>query len=288
MDSISALFLQNQTLILAAEDWAKQYRTDKESFAKLVAAEAQLNLNVVGYLKGLARRAPDYVDWPAYTQKLAELQAASDPFNVDVMVAEIPDNENGLIMQVVFDPIAVAVESGLTAAEAAYGITLPGDTISTFIDLKTKETVALLVGKSVDKFGNIVPAKNPKYEISEVTRKKIMDSVRISLGIGEDRDAATKRLQETIKDPKRAERIAATEAVNGYQGGQLAYAIETGAKEKEWQALPGACRLCTMNANEGPIPIQAKFATGHLRPSCHPWDRCGIRYVYQEEIDLRK
>lgn len=280
------LYEQNAGLILAAEEWAKVYKKDADSFGALVKAEAKLERVLIQYFKDYAEKAPNIVNWVLYDRKLAQVTAASDEFDVDVIVEEIPDTENGLVMQIVYEPIALAVGAGLAGAEASYKIVLPETSIADTISKVARESIAYLVGRRVDKDGNIVEAKNPEYKISDVTRQQIRDSIRTSLSLGETQQEATARLQQRIKDPKRAARIASTEAVNAYQGGQYEYAIATDAKKKEWQSLSSACPICLGNQAAGAIAIDAKFPSGHLAPSAHPYDRCGLRYVYQEELDL--
>lgn len=278
------LFEQNAGLILASEDWANVYKSHPESFAMLVKAEAKIERTIVEYLKGLSERSFGFVDWSEYSRKLAEITGA-DQFNVDVIVREIPDSEDGLIMQIMYQPIALAVEAGLISAEDYYKIILPESSIPEYISKVARENIAFLVGKRVDRDGNIVPAKNPKYHINDVTRDQIKDSIRTSLSIGETQTQAAERLAQRIKDPKRASKIASTESVNAFQGGQYEYAKTAGATKKKWQVLPGACPRCLANANAGEIDIDGTFPSGHKLPTCHSWDRCGLVYTFPEQLN---
>lgn len=272
-------------LILAAEDWAKLYKLDKPSFGKLVRAEAKLSRVFLEYFKDLAERAPEtLISWYAYETKLQEIQAA-DKFNVDVIVRDMPDTEDGLIMKIIYQPITAAVEAGIAGSEALYGIVLTDEQARKIADAAIRERVAFLVGKRVDSNGNIVPARNPAYHVNDVTRDRIRESIRTSLSLGENRAAATERMRETIRDAKRAQKIASTEAVNAYQGAGYGYATELGAVGKEWQALPDACSLCAGNAGAGIIGVRDMFPSGVDSPSTHPYDRCGVRYVFPEELD---
>lgn len=275
------LYEQNAGLILAAEDWANIYRKDEASFAQLVKGEAKMQTELIKYFKGFSDRALQLIDWYSYNNKLREIHA-SDEFQVDVMVQEIPDSEDSLIMQIVYEPLVLAVEAGLLSAEANYKFSIPDETIAQAVSQVAKEKIAYLVGRRVDRDGNIVPAKNPQYHINQVTRDRIKDSIRTSLSLGEDQKAASERIANIVKDPKRAERIASTEAVNAFQGGQYRYALEAGATGKEWQALASACVKCKTNADAGIIPIDQEFPSGHQAPSCHPFDRCGLRYDFGE------
>lgn len=280
----------SKRVVLAAEDWAKTYDEDPESFAQLIKAEAKLERVLLEYFKDLGDRSSQFVLWQLYNQKLSELQAATDDFNVDVMVTDIPDGEDDLIMQIIYEPIALAVEAGILGAEARYARAITDAEMSELVTKITNERIAALVGRRIDKDGNIVPAKNPKYRISDVTRDKIVRSVRTSLSLRETQEQAVKRLSAIIKDKKRAERIAATEAVNGYQGSEYRYALLTKAVKKEWQTLLGACPQCSGYAALGAVPIDYVYnkVTGTKAPSAHPFDRCGMRYIYQEELDNAK
>jgi hypothetical protein len=284
MDDIAEVYERNSALVLAAEDWAPQYRSNEQSFNKLIKAESKINRVMLEYLKGLAERAPRFVDWRRYNANLPTKAAKADNFEVNVIVSEIPDSEDSIILGIMFDPVGAAVASGLQAAESSYKIILPDTTIPELIDQVAKQNIAFLVGKKVDSNGNIVDNPKAKYRISDKTRDQIRDSIRTSLNLGEDQQQATSRLMDRIKDPERAARIAATESVNAYSGGNFAYAQATNAVKKEWRQLSSACNLCLGNAAVGPIDINDLFPSGHLYPSCHPYDRCHVRYIYAEEL----
>lgn len=273
-------------LVKAAEDWADIYRDDIESFAKVIKAEAKMQRQLIMYFKELGdERVDSYVDWYDYGRRLAEIQAADEVY-VDVQIKEVADTEDALVMKFIFDSVSMAALAGVEAGEAQYLIALPDGGIPAAVDKAAKETIAELLGKT---YRNGVYVDNPKakYKISEVTRNQVRRSIRTSLELGETQAEASARLKSFIKDAKRAEKIASTEAVNAYQGGQYNYGVASGAVKKEWQSLAGACPLCVGNSNAGEIDIDAEFPSGHKVPSCHPWDRCGLRYIYQEELDSR-
>jgi hypothetical protein len=272
MDAADRLFEQNLALIKADEDWHDSYKDDERSFTQLLKSESKMQRAMIQYFAGLAIRVPNYVNWFLYNAELHKLKAAAtDDFNVDVIVTQLPDSEDSLVINISFEPIAAAVAAGLAAAETAY-VPLPEVTHTDMLAKVAQESIARLVGRG----------ENAEYSITEGTRTKIRESIKTSLLLGETQDQATKRLMSTagIKDKKRAERIAATESVNAYQSSKLEYAIRTGAVTKRWRAIPGACRICMGNMAAGDIAIKDKFPSGHLKPSGHPWCRCGIVYGY--------
>jgi hypothetical protein len=290
------IFEQNQALVLAAKDkegiepWSDEYKKDPETFAKLLKAEAKIQRVMLQFFKDQSDRAPQYVNWNFYRttlERLKRVQAdTTDDFQVEVIVQDLPDSEDGLVMQALYNPLATAVIAGVQAGEAIYLIPLDEVATSKAIDQAAKRQIAQLVGKKIDQSGNIVDNPSAKYRINDVTRQKIRDSIRLSLSLGEDQEAATTRLRDVIRNPRRAELVAQTESVNGYQGGMFNYANTTGAVGKEWQSLLGACLLCEGNTAAGIIGINDTFPSGHKTPSAHPRDRCGLRYVFAEELAL--
>lgn len=291
------LFERNQALILAAKDkegveiWSDEYKKDPETFAKLLKTEAKVQRVLLQFFKGQAERAPQFVNWSLYQTILNQLRmrvqaAATDELQVEVIVQDVPDSEDGLVMQALYDPIATAVALGVQAGEVIYRLPLDETGVASAVDQAAKQEIAMLVGKKVDKAGNVVENPKAEYRINDVTRQKIRDSIRTSLTLGEDQPTASARLKEAVSNPRRAELIAQTEAVNGYQGGMFNYAKTAGAVQKEWQTILGACVRCEGNAAVGPIDIDGTFPSGHKAPSCHPRDRCGLRYIFAEELEL--
>jgi hypothetical protein len=285
------LFEQNGALIRAAKDangtepWSDEYKKDPESFAKLLKAEARIERVMLQYFADLADRAPSYINWTAYMQARSRLEADSSPVSIDVIVSEeqFLDEDNN-VMREIYDPVEIAARLGVEAGEAIYFKALPENTFADVISTVAKRETASLVGKRVNSDGTIVDNPKAKYRISDTTRKRISNAISTSLSLREDQAAATLRMQQTIKDPKRAAKIAQTEAVNGYQGGMHNYARTAGAVKKEWQGLNTACSLCMGNIAAGNIGIDEYFPSKHLHPACHPGDRCGVRYTFPEEL----
>src|SRR5690349_11544126 len=91
--TIEREFDRTTALILAAEEWSDEYRQDPETFGQLLKGEAAMMRHFLVYQKDLAGRAPGFIDWGAYLQKLDQIhnttvQAAADEFQVDVMISD--------------------------------------------------------------------------------------------------------------------------------------------------------------------------------------------------------
>lgn len=272
-------------VVRAVEDWSKDYQKSPDTFAKLIKVEGTMERNLIGYFTGLADRAVGYVNWFQYN---GQVRAIED-FRVDVLITDsVRGYEDGLFIQAMYNPIETAVGLGAQAGDDIYKIPLGITKSSAVVQQIANEQTAFLVGKRIDKTGAIIDNPNAKYSVTEATRKDIRRSISTSLNLGETQDQATTRLRSVIKDPRRASKIAATEAVNGYQGGLYAYAKESGAVGKEWQTIAGACPLCVGNANAGPVSINDNFPSGDKSPAAHPWDRCSLRFIYPEDPSASK
>lgn len=274
-------------VLKASEDWSDEYRKDSLTHGKIIKLEAKLERALRDYFKGLSERANTWINWYAYNTTLREVAAAEDDYRIDVIVTDTPmDGEDGIFINVVYDPLAAATAVGAEFGEVIYKIPLGLTDTSASIQKVARQQIADLVGKRLDPNGNMIDNPKAKYRISDKTRQDVRESIRTSLHLGEDQATATARLIKTIRDPKRAAKIASTEAVNAYQGGLHLYAKTSGAVKKEWQTIIGACLLCITNAKAGAIPINDLFPSGHKQPSCHPWDRCAVRYLYPEELNI--
>ena len=116
--------------------------------------------------------------------------------------------------------------------------------------------------------------------VTDTNRKLIQQAIK--KGIKEEEEdvaAMTERIGRYIASPVRAEMIAQTESVNAYQTGLKNFAKETGAVSKTWEALAGACKVCSPIDGQI-VGIDELFGNGSDRPSAHPRCRCGVIYVY--------
>lgn len=307
MDEVAREYDRLTALIRASEEWSDDYKEDPESFAKLLKGEAAMQRHFAGYLKDLSVRAPDFINWGAYLQQLDKIKnvqaaariAAADAFNLEVMFDDsVLDHEDDIVLKVVFDDVTYVVTAGASATQTIYSRQLESSQLADVIAKTARRNAANLVGKRVDKDGNIVDNPKAEYSISNGTRQQIKNSIRDSLSLNETQTEATARLTKVLKNPDRAELVAQTEAVNGYQGGMYATAKATGATGKSAQYLGPSktynrktktytvakADLCGTNADEGVIPIDQPYQSGHMHPGFHPRCRCGEKFHWPEGV----
>lgn len=290
--SVSAIedeLYKTDVAVLAAEDWAKGYSKDPKSHAMLIRAEAGMLRSIRRFFKELSAKAGDFIDWGAYNHVLNDLALkavqAADNFNVNVIVKDVPlEDSDGTFMKIVFDDIVAATTAGALSGQTVYGKQLGIASSDSFIQQAARSQIAKLVGKRIDKDGNIIDNPKAEYRISDKTRADIQSSIRTSLSLGEDQGAAVDRLRSVINNASRAETIASTESVNAYGSGLSAFGRESDAVGKEWQDA-GANDECADNAAAGPIPLEEDFPSGDSEPAAHPNCRCTMRLIYQNELD---
>lgn len=242
--------------IRASEDWQPSYKKDAKTFKALLAGEAALESAAAEYLYGLSTRSLAYVDW----SRLVEVKADAGP----VLNNSDPawKREETLLAAAILDIMAGLVATGAIAGEAIYDIPVGFTTLDEAILLAARTQVATLVSG-----------------VTDTSRNLIRESIRQSIAVGENGEAAQARLMQIINNPVRAELIAHTESVNAYQTGLKNFAAVTGAKTKTWDGLVGACKLCSPLIGKT-IPIDDLFDGGYDHPARHPRCRCGLIYNY--------
>lgn len=243
--------------ILAAEEWPESYKTNSDTFRELIKLESALETAVAEYLHGAAGRAVQFIDWSV-------LKASGVPPADDAVWEE----ERYLLTVAALQILTELTALGVVAGEANEGIPIAFDSLQDAIMQSARKQVATLVRGATD-----------------TTRKLIRESVAQSIALGEDAYAATERLMDVIDNPIRAEMIAQTEPVNAYQKGYNLYAKQTGAISKEWDGLPGACKICTPLIGTT-VSIDEMFVLANGQevehPAGHPRCRCSVIYNYPE------
>jgi hypothetical protein len=288
MRNIEAEAIQLTALIRASEDWSSEYTKDPATHVKLLRSEARLQVELTKYFRDIAADIVKYIRWQGYLNQLPQtLDEQKLNFNVDVIVQDIPvDKYDGTFIKVVFQEMAILTAVGSQAGENIYRVPLGIQSTDAVIQQLTTEHIANLVGKKVLKDGSIVDNPKATYRISDKTRNDIAQSIKTSLNIGDDIQAATERLQKTVMglNNNRAKVIAQTESVNAYTQGLLEFADQSQAVGKEWQDA-GAVDVCADYAGEGPVPIDYMFGGELDGPAAHPRCKCGLRLIYQAEWD---
>jgi hypothetical protein len=275
-------------IVKAAESWAKGYRKDPKSHAQIIKNEVRFERALRDFFFKVAKSVPSHINWSKYDKLVAEVKASrldAADFNVTTLVTgDLFESENNNFMKVAFDYISTGTTIGAQSGQRIYNINLGLTSTSEIIQNLTTERIAWLVGKRVDKSGNVVDNPNADYRISDKTRDQIASSIQESIAHGENKKEATARLVEIVGDPARAEKIAQTESVNAFGSGLHNFGKESGATRKEWQDV-GATDECKDNADAGVIPIDEAFPSGDMHPAAHTGCRCYERLDYSKEAE---
>lgn len=247
-------------VIAAAEKWSTVYTKDPASHAKVIKTEAKLGRVMRGYFKDLATdRVWKYINW---TQYHTDLIAAYD-VNVIFDDDGFEDAEGDMLIGVMHDPLLDGMGAGIAAGQAIYDREI-GMTSSSASVLKAARQYSAQLVKGVN----------------ATTKDRIQQSIQTSLTLGENQSDAAARITNIVNDPKRAEVIARTEAVNSYTKGLLSFGGESGASAKVWQALDATDECADLDGEQ--VDINDEFDDGGGDgPPLHPNCRCGLQLIYK-------
>lgn len=249
-------------VILASEDWAKGYKKNKDSFAKLIKLETKIERIMRAYLRDLAKeRLTKYINWSEY----AKTNVKAYRVDVTVDVEEIDDLEYDALLSVIHDPLVLSIALGAETAEAQYNIELGLNQYSSEV-LQAAETYTAKMVKG----------------ITDTTRDRIKQSISTSLHLGEDTQTAADRLSRIINDPRRAAMIARTESVRSYTRGIEVFGKKSGATRKYWELSSDPCDICLANFDAWGGDDGVEFDTDLDPPPGHPNCRCneGLAHDY--------
>jgi hypothetical protein len=137
-----------------------------------------------------------------------------------------------------------------------------------------------LVGMRRTATGDYVPNPNADLTITATTRKELRTLVTEAILEG----WSTQRLAEELQglysfSDARAMTIARTEIAFAHTSGSLMQWKESGVVEKKQSILGSEHDLddvCDGNAEEGAIPLEQPFASGHQGPPYHPNCVCAL------------
>lgn len=272
--------------VLASEEWADGYTLAPKQHASLIKQSAHMQRLVLVHLRELAKDVPRFIDWYAYSRAVIEQKQAMKATGIQAYDVNVVINQDALdqndqdFIKIVFDTIATVQSLGVESMVVEHGMPIGITSTSNIIQELTTSQLANLVGMKVDKAsGNIIPNPNPVYSIDETTRTRIAQSIKTSVRLGEDQQAAAKRLEGIIADSARADMIAYTETVRAYGEGRKLYAKQSDATGKYWSDR-NATDICADNSGEGVIPIDDDFVSGDPNEPAHPRCQCIVMYTY--------
>lgn len=131
-----------------------------------------------------------------------------------------------------------------------------------------------------------VAVENPNAEYAITT--EVREAIRTTVARAFEERWTTSRLSDELAQSyafsaKRALAIARTELANAQEAGNMAYARASGATKKRWFGAAGCCPICEANAEQGAIPLDDAFQSGHQHGPAHPNDRCRILPVFEDQ-----
>lgn len=278
-------------MLSATRSWAPIYSKTPAQHAALINAQAELQIVLTKFFRGMQKKARDFANWTQYEYQLhanhpSTLARQTLAYNVEVIVNNQQiDSNDGSFIKISFGTVSKMVSAGWEASEILHNIPTRIPSTSALIQQLTTKQVAKLVGKQVLPDGTIVDNPNAAYNIMDTVRNDVASSIKTSLGLGETTEEAVVRMQGIISPIQRAQRIVNTESVNAYQAGVTEFGTQSGAVGKEWETDSDPCPVCETNADEGPIPFDQDFDSGDSEPTAHPNCLCGKRTIYQDEWD---
>ena len=138
-----------------------------------------------------------------------------------------------------------------------------------------REQAAEMVGMKWDG-DKLIPNPDAKWQISDMARDAIRRDVAKAFEEGwTPNQLAEKLAMDHAFSPARALMIARDQIALAQEAGSFAYFKAAGVTGKKWVALD-ACPICTKNSEQGVIPIDQPFQSGHMYGPAHPNDRCRI------------
>lgn len=262
--ALQELYVEADGLITASENWADVYRKAQKNLKAVIANESRFVLNMRSYFRNLSRRVGGMINWQGYHANMTPSEIVE--FNSAI--------EDEVVVRLIFNNVLIATVRGAQAGEKIYSAPIGITAQDAAIQQIASEQVANLVGMSKNAEGKWIPNPKAQYNITETTRKEIQQSIQTSLQLHESFEEATVRIQKIIANPVRAEMIARTESVRGYQRGLVEWGKRAGAVSKTWQTAANPCPICEKVATEGTIPIGDEFSVGD--PPAHVNCRCGL------------
>lgn len=269
-DDIIAAYIAD-SIKRGAEDYAPLYRKFPKLFKQLVTSEIRTDKAMRKYFRELADRAIEALDWNEYERKVsatsgADFQAASI---IDYLVKAFWEDETLVLKIQLTGSLMDALEAGGLFTVEDLQIDVPWSRNEPpVIEFMNKYSLQLSKG------------------LTRHTQDRIYSALKESISNGENRDGATKRINQVINDPKRATTIAQTESVRAFSSGRMQVGKEIGANRKRWRTA-GAKDFCLNFQDQGVVKLEHTYITPRGakvdQPPAHPNCRCGIEIFMPEE-----
>lgn len=146
-----------------------------------------------------------------------------------------------------------------------------------------RDHAASMLGKKVHADGTVVDVNVDGYSVTDATRDKVRTAIADGIAAGETLDEIVARVQDAGFSPDRAQQIAEDAVGDANSAGTLegyAAAADAGVTVlKSWLTVGDErvdSDICQANEDQGPIPVDEPFQSGHMAPLGHPRCRCSL------------
>jgi SPP1 gp7 family putative phage head morphogenesis protein len=247
------------------EGFSPVYKKNPEIFRQLIQKRIQLKRSVARYFRKQQETMHKFVN-------LHLIVAAEKKVTVqDIINAEGWAGQDEELASTLEESIAPLYLLGVQSAQLRYKVDLG---ISQFDSPQAKYLRDYTLGLASD--------------INGTTQDWIKQQIQTSIGLGENRDELTNRLDDLLDNTPRARMIAQTESIRSFSQGRLDVFEKIGVKKVVWVARGGnPCPICSDLDGEV-TELGTPFSTGDDAPPAHPNCECGVEdadYVdeyYQE------
>lgn len=243
------------------EAFAEGYKKYPKLWRMVTRSDMALERALNTYFGKLAKEITDNANWHEYEQRVQKVKSASV---LDNFIQVNWTDQKLLVKVLLVKALKDAIEAG-----------------GNFTELESKLDVGWSADNQyVQKFLSAYTVKLAG-NLTSTTTDLVKSSIGLSIELGESQAEATKRLRNTIANPRRAATIAHTETVRAFAGGSISVAAQVGADRKQWDTTIGACPICA--PLDGKIvALDKEFAPGIFAEPAHPNCKCLTRFLMPE------
>lgn len=210
---------------LPGEPFEKGYMANKKAFSMLMKSDHHIEKWFTQYFKDLSVYVGNRLNPVAYNMKVQEMKQAS---MLDDLI-QVDWTKEGIKIRVfLIDELIQALQAGSISVGEIPGF--PSGFVTT-----TAQAMKYLQSYSLD----LVKGLN------NTTKDDINTALQTSISLGENQEAAARRMASVVNSPVRASMIAHTETVRAFNQGRMMTGEQLGATQKEWVAAPTACIICS-------------------------------------------
>lgn len=251
-DALEAFYFRESHLFIRGEPFSPTITKNRDHFKKLISL-------MVAFKRRLAKYFQDQYNNRDNLIRMGAIKAAESSDDMYLYLDQW-DDEDEVLLSLLEEFKRMAYDLGVAALVDQSG--------------KDSDHYSYDAGKVFVK-----KIKVTVTGINEVTRKRIIQAIKDSIDLGENREAFEKRIQKILVNPYRGRMIAQNEAMESYLTGK-----DTAAKEsdqftkKTWRGVqPDKTEICGSVLDET-VGINETFSNGLDGPPPHLNCKCDLEY----------